>query len=643
MSLVTVCLLSVSILQVQAQVKEVWKNDVKQEVLWQEVTGLGDLILSTKGGLLAYNTETGTEIWSHKEFAGLERNSFRQIDGSPLISITRPSGISIIEPIKGRELFNSQSAGISEVDTTCFLYSANGILIAGKKGGSKEPVMLMVNMMDGRISWTIDEKFGRIIALEEISSDEILVVTLFTNYRINSSTGKIIWKSSTSNETNQLDKMGALGGALKALAEEASKDMNFDIRFYKRDNDEVFYIGSQKESKSTMGTTTTITYSNIYNAYRISDGTLVWSEPLEMRGKLGQVILDSDGLIVLPDDGNRTLINKFDYTSKAGKWGKKAKGIPVKGGIYDYVGTEKGYVLVTHSGGKNYLNFLDPAQGLLTFEEPLKINGTVVGIIPVARGILFVTTQEINIMDPATGQFVMPESVVTRPELTAERENKIFAFDTEKKKVVSIDMEKATVQIISGMPLAFEGKEIPGSLELRENGIFLSSEQNVALVGYDGNQAYRNYFPAPREPGLKRALLYAQSVRAAYISANSYYASAAFRSAAPQANDAATGALLQGVGDVYGQLGDATADFAKASFQQANKRFKATVNGRDFLIILTQTDKVIELVKVNKNTGAIDGRVDLGKDRSPEYAVDDVNGQIYLKTALSTIASYKFY
>jgi hypothetical protein len=361
-----------------------------------------------------------------------------------------------------------------------------------------------------------------------------------------------------------------------------------------------------------------------------------------MKGKLGQVILDPAGMIILPDDGNKTMINLFDYSTKMGKWGKKAKGIPVKGGIYDYIGTDKGYVLVTRSGDKNFLNFLDPVQGLMTFEEPLKINGTVVGIIPVTKGILFITTREINIMDPASGQFILPQSVATRPELTVEKDKTIFAYDVEEKKLVSIDMEKATVQIISGTPVVFEGKESPKNLELRENGIFLSSDQNVALIGYDGTQVYGNYFPAPREPDLKRALLYAQSVRAAYISVNSYYAAEAFQSAAPRVNDPATGALLQGVGAVYGQMGDAAADFAKASFQQANKRFKATLTGRDFLMILTQNEKAIELVKVDKNTGKISGRVDLGRDRSPEYAVDDVTGQIYLKTAQTMISSYKF-
>jgi hypothetical protein len=232
--------------------------------------------------------------------------------------------------------------------------------------------------------------------------------------------------------------------------------------------------------------------------------------------------------------------------------------------------------------------------------------------------------------------------VSTRPELTARKEQQIYAFDITEKKIVSIDMQSCSVKVISSTPLVFEGKESPRSIELRENGIFINSDQNVALTGYDGTQVYKNYYPAPREPGLKRALLYAQAVRAAYIGANSYYASAAFQSAAPKTSDPVAGAVFQGVGEAYGQLGDAASDFAKASFKQANARIKATSHGRDFMIVLIQEDKSVFLAKINKNTGKIDGRIDLGKDRTPEYAVDDITGQTYLKSAVNTVSSYKF-
>ena len=432
---------------VSSQVRESWKYNTKDEIIWQEVNSLGNLIVETKTALIGINPETGKEIWSCGQFGGISRDQLKTIDGSPLLSISQANAITIIEPFQGKTLFNSQMAGISSIDTTCFLYRNNGILLSGKKSGSKDPVMIMINMNDGKINWKLEEKFGKIIAVEELSSSEILIVTLFNNYKINSATGNIIWKNTTSKESEKLNKMGALGNAMKAMAEEAANNMNFDLRLLCLRKPKWFTLDHRLKVRVQWVSRPLLHIPIVIMLTALQMVHMVWNEPIEMKGKLGQVALDPSGIIVLPDDGNRTMINMFDYETKAGKWGKKLKGIPIKGGVYDYIGTEKGYVLVTRSGEKNYLNFLDHTQGILTFEEPLKINGSVVGIIPVEKGILFITTEEINILDPATGKFVMPKSVSTRPELTAQKDQLIYAFDITEKKIVSIDMQSASVKI----------------------------------------------------------------------------------------------------------------------------------------------------------------------------------------------------
>jgi hypothetical protein len=49
----------------------------------------------------------------------------------------------------------------------------------------------------------------------------------------------------------------------------------------------------------------------------------------------------------------------------------------------------------------------------------------------------------------------------------------------------------------------------------------------------------------------------------------------------------------------------------------------------------------IELLKVSKSTGKIDGRISLGKDREPIYAVDDVTGQVYYRSGNNIMTSYQ--
>jgi hypothetical protein len=73
----------------------------------------------------------------------------------------------------------------------------------------------------------------------------------------------------------------------------------------------------------------------------------------------------------------------------------------------------------------------------------------------------------------------------------------------------------------------------------------------------------------------------------------------------------------------------------------ANARFKATQSGRDFIFIMSKQPNGIELLKVSKTSGKVDGRISLGKDREPIYAVDDITGQVYYRSDENKVTSYK--
>jgi hypothetical protein len=57
---------------------------------------------------------------------------------------------------------------------------------------------------------------------------------------------------------------------------------------------------------------------------------------------------------------------------------------------------------------------------------------------------------------------------------------------------------------------------------------------------------------------------------------------------------------------------------------------------------MTQEAKETLLIKVNKNTGNTDGKISLGKDNTPVYTVDDVTGQVFLKSDKTNILSYAY-
>jgi len=626
-----------------AQVQQSWNADLGGQIIWQEVTPLGNLIICTDKSLQGLDPATGRYLWSLGEFGGVGRESYQNLQNSPLFSITRGENFYMINPFNGDIVFNSQSAGIYNLQFQDVLFRANGVLIAGERTGSKEPVLLMVDVSTGSILWSKEEKFGKIVAVNELSNDDFLLVTLFYNYKIKSNTGKVIWQNATSKETAQMENMGALGALMKNMAESMAEDMNIEMRFYRHPEKDLFILASQSEKTSSMSTSTMVTYESSYYAYNISDGSMLWKDPVIMNGLIGELVFHGDHVIVLPDNGNRTRINMFELKTQKGLWGKKGNGTSIKGGVYNYIPTERGYLIVTRTGTNDYLNVLDPNLGIMTFDKPVKVNGTVVGVVNIPKGLLYITTEEINILEPSSGSLLLDKSINTYPALTADQDNLIYAFDTREGVIKVVDKSSGNVKVLSRSEIKFEGKEIPRGIELRDLGIFIHSDQNVAMIDYDGNLKFQNYFPAPRESGLKRALMYAQAVRAAYIGANSYYASAQLKQVEDEvkAEDPVSGAIVEGFGKVYGELGDAATDFAVKTFQQANARFKATAQGRDFLIVLSRMNNDNLLIRVNKDTGKMEGSIDLGKDREPEYAVDDVTGQVYLKTSVAEVVSYQ--
>lgn len=204
-----------------------------------------------------------------------------------------------------------------------------------------------------------------------------------------------------------------------------------------------------------------------------------------------------------------------------------------------------------------------------------------------------------------------------------------------------VDMQTEEVSDLSKASLDFQGKESPQRLEVMEDGIFLHSDQNVAKFNFDGTLKFMQYFPAPKEEGWKRALLYASAIRAAYIGAASYYVSGSLAAVENDVRneDAVAGEMVSQIGTAYGQLGDAASKYAGAAFRQANARKKATLAGRDFMFIMSKEENIV-LLKVSKLTGKADGKINLGKDREPNYAVDDITSQVYYQTGDNTLTSY---
>ncbi len=627
----------------QNELSPAWTAELNGVLNFQTVTATGTYLVSTSEALSAYDMDNGNLIWSNNEITGISEDQLQEVQGSPLLLIRQGAEVKILDPFDGTIKFNSSKAGFSEVKFEQMMYQTNGILVAGTKSDNT-PAMVLVDLSNGKIRWEIDEKFGRLVTAQEFSDKELLVVALFNTYRISSEDGSIIWKVASSAEAARMQDAGALGALFQGMAEELAKDFDFVVEYHEQPDRGIFIIAAETANEVTPpgGGEPTTVYENNYTAFNMEDGSRLWEESLTMKGKLGDLAFYKNGVIIMPDDGNNTAINYFTFESPEGQWGKKGRGIKIKGGVYDHIDTGKGILLIAGTYDNTFLSFLDPTTGMLTYDKPVKINGRVMQTFESAKGLGFVTTEKFDILNTATGELILSKSLDTNPGLVEQRNNELFVFDTKKSLLSKVDLSGGTVTDLSAEKLKFSGKEDPQKLELRDNGVLVSSDQNFALFSYTGDLQFNKFYEAPGESGLKKALLVAQAVRAAYIGANAYVAAGTLQAAAPQVaqEDAVGGALVQGFGNMYEDLGNAASDFAKESLRRATARFKATAEARDFVIVLSKIDKDHVLLKVNKNTGDVDAQINLGKEKEPKYAVDDVSGKIFKQADANMIACY---
>lgn len=622
-------------LTIFAQSEETWTSTFDNEVNWQTVSALGNYVVQTNSGLFGIDNNSGEVIWSDITFGRLSENSFSELESSPFAKIETDKGFFILNLFDGTKVFNSFEHGIKNVKQHFVLYQSNSIVVAGKSV-SGEDMALSIDIASGKVLWSKEGSFGKLVNLVELNKDELLGITLLKNVKINSRTGDVIWSIDNSSEAKQLSNMGAFGNLLKDVAEAATDGMEIKLDFKMHPSGNYFVIGSEQknesQSMSSSNGNTIVSFTSVYRAYDVTNGELLWKDPIEVKGQLGLTAWINNDLLVLPQGKQNSRVNLFSTKDGTGLWGKKGKGISIKGGIYDYTPTENGMLVITTRNEKHFLNYLDTKNGLFTFDKTIKVKGHVGYTLTTDLGILYATAEEMNIVNTSTGELLWDKDLKTHYKLVNQNRNHLYTYDYKAGSVISVNLDNGAIDMTGSEPVKFEENESPNTLELREKGILLSSDQNFAMYDYNGVLLFQKYYASPREEGWKRALLFAGTVYAGYVSAVSTMASGVLQEAsAQQGLDTVEGQTFAELGAAYNEMGKSAGSAAGLAFNAANKRFKATKEARNYCMVLTKNENGIELLKINKDTGESEGSIPLGKNRKPNYAIDLVEGEVFLK------------
>jgi hypothetical protein len=662
------------VVQAQPKTLPAWSYKFKTPILWQRVHSLGHVIVSTSEGLFAINPADGRLLWENRQFPSLNPDMYSEIPGTEFISISyltdKSSTIpmqAIIEVVGGKLLFDSQKESIG-VLSRHVLPSSGKLLVIGMKPRNLVASVLMYDIATGKQLWANDDLFkaegggkGLLAKLQTMSSElsslqalssepleidaENILIT-HPNYviRINSNTGNVVWKNSI----------------------QPSKRAGIYFSPYKKG---VVYIGTEVESSTGSGFTTTSSsgatkepqkfYYNIYYAYDVNTGASLWKQPAKENDLLNEVIVSDKGLIICPRSSQKPTINLVNYETGQTMWGNKGKGIKAQGSLVSYIPTEKGLLITTafdnawnNKAEEYYLNILDPANGKLLFEKSVKLKGDLVKTEMTPKGLLFVTTREVNILDTNSGTLLWASSIeagnpfnsdTPRPFPTGENgSGKLYVYSPKEKAVFEVDKLTGTNRKITIAKIEFEGKEIPNAIDVVTDGLVLSSEQNIMKLGLDGTVKYNKYYPAPGQPALVRALLMAQAVRAAYVGAVASTYSAAFAQASTQTTDPAGKQVGSELSKQFGEVGQMGFAYSSRALKEFNARFKASKSTPNFVIMMTKQEKKgNQLIQVSKASGEMLAGIDIKNDKEPEYDLDQIYNFVYYRPTANDLVCYK--
>jgi outer membrane protein assembly factor BamB len=637
-----------------------WTLKVKGYIRWQQVTPMGALLVSTDTALAAVDTESGQVMWEKPELGGLSADSVRMVEESLLMEAMRPGLLVIFDPVTGAVVFDSRRLNLAQIVTRRVLPQSGTLLIHGRRADGPS-VVALYDLVTGEQRWANEALFeqaepkkrgfgalmqglvrtaseGTALEVLQAGPDMIVVHTLVGLRALDARTGEVRWSA-----------------ALPAAR------MGYPARHVR------LYPSLNKADRIY------VSFDEHLMAYRLADGQALWAKPASVEGRVRDIVQHPAGIIMLPEappageaTGSRRVVNGVVQTAlNVARYEDgttiAAKPLRMHGNVIDAMVAGDAVVLAVDAESRTFVNVLDVATATLRLKKDVKIKGQLAYVELTPAGLLYVSrpdatiNAEVNIIDLATGEPKFKDAIESGRPLSAQDYNAaryylhhavegrtLYVFANRDHRLYAVDREAGTFHALGG-EIKLQGGEDPIDMEIRPAGIVLIAPQNLVLVARDGQVKQQVYYPAPQLPGLARALYAVNAVRAGLYGAAASAYGDAFAQASQKTTDPNARYVTGQLSTAYSQAGLQLTGYSRQSAALATKRFKAslTVPGSVFMLTRAPDGSGNVLLEIDKDSGQPRARVDLGSEREPVYAVDDVAGMLFLRTAPGTLVGYR--
>jgi len=629
-----------------------WTLHFTGDVRWQQVTPAGALLVSTDAALAGVDVERGQITWQKPELGGLPVDSVRMVEGSLLMEAAKPGLSLIFDPVTGTVLFDSRRLSLTRVVTRRVLPQTGTLLVHGQRA-SGPPVVALYDLATGNQRWVSESLFqqtepkrgglgGLMQGLVRMASSattlevlqagpEVIVVhTLMGLRALDAKTGAIRWTASL-----PMARSGTVPHQVRLYPSLARTD-----RIY-------------------------VSYDERLMAYRLADGQPLWSKPATVDGWIRDIVQHPAGIIMLPvgpppnqATGNVRIINGVVQTGlNVARYDDGTmiadKPLRMRGTVKDAMIAGDAVVLAVDADSRTFVNVLNVATATVRLQKDVKIKGQLdyAELIPAGGGLLYIsrsdaaTNGEVNVIDLTSGEPKYKDAIEggkSSALLHAIDGSTLYVYANKDHHLYAVNRQDGTYRALGG-EIKLEGDEDPTALEVRTAGLVLISSQNLVTAGRDGQIKQQVYHPAPRLPGLLRALYRINSIRAGLYGAAASSYGDAFAQVSRTATDSTARRITGQMATAYTQGGAQLQGYSTQAAAMASKRFKASLATPGSVFVLTRSpdgDGNV-LLQIDKDTAQPRSRVDLGKQREPVYAVDDIAGMLFLQTTPGTLAGYR--
>ena len=653
-----------------------WTKTFPSKIKWYKITDAGVLVVGTNDALYGISPTDGKEIWKNDDIENIQEGNYDPIEGTPYIVLAKrglmKSSNKIVDVVTGKEVANTKDLGLAAVTKRIHLIKSNAVLFYGI-GSTGKPTLMKVNLADGTKAWEQQKLFEKnseqIVSEAGEAADGIFLATNKNIYKLNSQTGESLYSVDMKSdlpvaapkEEKKAGMMGSLrnkmpGAGMFGMGKKIDEGANEAVTmtsadFFQKDNPAIIYFWNQ----------------DVLTAFNVADGKEVWKR-FELPSPVTNILYDSRGMLVATSEKtkedeakanksggglignlkrssagkkNRASLLMFDMNTGAQKWDSD---VDLQGDVMAYKLVNNKLILATaRDQGTNFISIVNLDEGKSITKKPLSIKGAIRDLQIVPTGLYYRTEDQINILDMETGDKTWKKGLSVK-NCVGDNENDKVGYVYADEIIHKVDFEKGDISDwVTGVK--FDGKEDPGSLQVRTNGVLLTSDQNVRLYSFDGKQAWHTYEPAPGRTmagkmlsglgGLASSMVAAQQMAQ---SAQLSYAKGYYGSTSPSLDNSIKNANANASN---------FAGAAASSFASISKRFKATKEANNYMAILTNFGKSNNakdagVMMIDKTTGKEIRRITFGDKKDPDYKLDELGRVVYYKADGNEIQGFGF-